>query len=472
MPMSRVRILAALGAAAFGAACYRGHAIPAGADPAAALSPRTTADTTLLRRDIAYLASDALAGRLTGTAGNDSAAAYLVRRYARLRLVPVRTGGDTACIPLSQLERTLEARTRSEVTLTADQAFGCSSPFLQPFTATSVAAAHAGLPPALPTQNVVALLPGTDPKRRAEYLVVGAHFDHLGRSTFGALDPEAGDAIRHGADDNASGTAAVLELARLFARHPARRSILFVNFSGEELGLLGSQYFVAHPPVPLDRIVAMVNFDMVGRLRGDTVVVYGAATAKELRAILDSANTPPRLHLVALGDGYGPSDQSSFYAEGIPVLHFFTNLHEDYHRATDVTEKINVAGEARVVDLAERVIRAIADRAPPLTVVRTGPPPSMAGIGGSGVYFGSVPDMAAVNVVGVRLAGVRPGSPADRAGVRKGDVIVAFGGRTVKDLYEYTDALQAHKPGDVVAVVVERGGTRLTLTARLGKRGN
>src|SRR5439155_20853428 len=145
------------------------------------------------------------------------------------------------------------------------------------------------------TQNIAALLPGRDVAMRGQVIVLGAHIDHLGRSTDGALDPEARDAIRNGADDNASGTAAVLELARLFAAHPARRSILFVNFSSEELGLLGSQYFVEHSPVALDSIVAMINFDMVGRMRRDSVIVYGVATAREFPALLDSANARVRL---------------------------------------------------------------------------------------------------------------------------------------------------------------------------------
>src|SRR5581483_316511 len=202
----------------------------------------------------------------------------------------------------------------------------------------------------LPTQNVFAALPGSDPALRGEYIVVGAHFDHLGYSTDGALDPDV-HALRLGADDNASGTAAVMELARIFARHPAKRSIIFADFSGEEEGLLGSEYFVEHSPVPLDSIDAMVNFDMVGRLRADKLIVYGVATATEMRALLDSANAVAPLQITAQGDGFGPSDQSSFYAKDIPVLHFFTDLHEDYHRATDTPDKIVAGGEARVVGL-------------------------------------------------------------------------------------------------------------------------
>jgi Zn-dependent M28 family amino/carboxypeptidase len=265
-----------------------------------------------------------------------------------------------------------------------------------------------------------------------------------------------------------------MELARLLARRPPKRPVLFVNFSGEELGVLGSRYFVEHPPpgIPVDSIVAMLNFDMVGRLRNDKLIVYGVATATEFPAILDSANLAPKLDVRAIGDGYGPSDQSSFYARGIPVLHFFTDLHDDYHRATDDVERINAGGEARVIDFAERVARSIADRPARLTPVRaTAPAASMSSREGSTVYLGSVPDMGAVGVTGVRLSGVRAGSPADRAGLKAGDVIVEFGGHAVADLEEYSRLLYSHKPGDVVPIVVVRDGQRVTLTATLGTRG-
>ena len=396
-------------------------------------------DSAAIRRDIEYLASDRLEGRLSGTPGNDTAAAYLASRYKSLGLIALTPG------------------------------------YLQPFDARSAEDAHMGRTDPRHTENVIALLRGSDPTLRNEYVVVGAHFDHLGRSATFAQDPEAKDAIRNGADDNASGTAAVVELARLLVANPPRRSIVFANFSGEELGLLGSHWFVDHPPVPLDRVAAMINFDMVGRLRNDKLIVYGTSTATELKAIVDSSNAASgaaALHVTGIGDGYGPSDQTSFYAKDIPVLHFFTDLHEDYHRATDDADKVSAAGEARVVDLALRVVRTIADRPSHLTFVRiAAPAQSTMSREGSQTYLGSVPDMSASDVVGMRLMAVRPGSPADQAGLKSGDVIVEFGGVAVKDLYSYTDALYAHKPGDVVKVVVMRSGQRVELTVTLGKRG-
>lgn len=431
------------------AACIALHGCASSAARTPGEAARATAgraDAAAINADIAYLASDRLEGRGTGTPGNDSAAAYIARRFATLGLRRLDTS------------------------------------FEQHFVARPLAP-HNESPRSLPTQNVVALLPGTDPRLRAQMVVVGAHFDHLGRSTEGALDPDRKNAIRRGADDNASGTAAVLELARLFAAAPTKRSLVFVTFSGEELGLLGSEYFVTHSPLPLDSAVAMVNFDMVGRLRDDKLIVYGVATAAELPALLDSANldaSAPRrgspwsapLRVTALGDGFGPSDHSSFYARGIPVLHFFTDLHEDYHSAGDVPSKINAGGEAHVVDVAARVIRAIADRPSRLTFVRSATPAPVAGSRqGSDVYLGSIPDMSNTAGQGLRLTGVRAGSPAEQAGLAAGDVIVEFAGRAVKDLYDFSDALYSHRPGDAVSVTVLRNGDRKQFTVRLGKRG-
>lgn len=393
------------------------------------------ADSARMLTDISYLASDALEGRLTGTPGNDSAAAYIARRYAALRLKAPHPG------------------------------------YMQNFAARSAAAAHTGDTAGKATQNVVAIMEGTDPVLKDQYIVIGAHYDHLGRLTVSALDPDARDAIRNGADDNASGTAAVLELARMFSVEKPRRSIIFANFSGEEQGLLGSQYFVDNPPVPLQNIVAMLNFDMVGRMKNDGLMVFGTATATEMAALVDSAK-PGTLKLTSSGDGFGSSDHSSFFAKEIPVLHFFTDLHEDYHRASDDTEKINLGGQARVVDFAHRIARRIDDRPARLSYVRSTAPSRAIGSGqGSQTYLGSVPDMAASETPGLKLTGVRPGSPADVGGLIPGDIIVEFGDTVVKDLYSYSDALYSKKPGDSVRIVYLRDGKRNETTVVLGRRG-
>lgn len=405
---------------------------------------RGPADSTLIRRDIAYLASDALEGRRTGTAGNDSAAGYIARRYAAMRLAPVP--GARGC------------------------GTGCADSYLLRFTAHEPV--RNSPPRALPTQNVAGIVRGTDRSLRNEYVVVGAHFDHLGRSTDGALDPDAHDAIRNGADDNASGSAAVLALARRFVASPARRSILIVHFSGEEEGLLGSAYFADHPPVPLARIAAMVNFDMVGRLRDDKLIIYGLATAREMESIVASANEPVGLNVALVGDGFGPSDHSSFYAKNIPVLHLFTDVHPDYHRTTDDPDKINIPGEVKVVNLAERIVRDIADRPARLTFVQATTAQRSSTPSTGAAYFGSIPDMGASDADGMRISGVSPGGPAEKAGLRGGDLIIEFGGRPVRNIYDYTDAIGAFKPGDEVTVVALRGPgrERISFKVALGTR--
>lgn len=396
------------------------------------------ADSSAIRADIAYLASDALEGRATGTPGNDSAAAYIARRYRYLGLAAPYPG------------------------------------YLQGFVARSAGAAHRGDTAGKKTQNVVAILHGSDPAYRGRYIVVGAHFDHLGRGTRYSMDPQSGDAIRNGADDNASGTAAVLQLARMLSVSKPRHSVVFVTFSGEEEGLLGSQHFVENSPVPVDSIVAMFNFDMVGRLRDDKLFVYGTGSATEFPALVDSANLKlvPALNIQGGGDGFGASDHSSFYAKNIPVLHFFTDSHADYHRSTDDVEKINAAGEARVVNLAFDMIKSVDLRPARLTFVRSTRPSRIArNSSGSQAYLGSVPDMSAGKVPGLRLTGIRAGSPAEKGGLLAGDVIVELGGRAVTDLQSYSDALYSHKPGDVVKLVYVRDGKKLETTVTLGTRG-
>lgn len=428
-PMRRAAIGAVyVSMVALMAACQA--AAPAG-------NPSLSSDTARIRHDVAFLASDNLEGRGTGTRGNDSAAAFIAARFSALRLTAPAGG------------------------------------FLQKFEARSAAAAHQGVAASLPTQNVVAIIRGSDPNLSAQFVVIGAHFDHLGRGGFGALDAQSRDMIRNGADDNASGTAAIMELARAFRAAPPRRSIAIVAFSGEELGLLGSAHFVANPPTPIvtDSIYAMLNFDMVGRVRNDRLLIFGTATATEWPAIIAAANGPTQFALALVGDGFGPSDHSSFFARNIPVLHFFSDTHEDYHRATDDIDRINVPGIARVVRLSEALVRDIANRDNRLTFVAATAATRTAPRASSQVYLGSVPDMAAGDQPGLRLTGVTPGSPADRGGLKAGDLVVSLGGSQVTDLTSYSNALYAHRPGDEVEIVVMRGPDRLTLRVTLGRRG-
>jgi hypothetical protein len=328
-------------------------------------------------------------------------------------------------------------------------------------------------------RNVVALLPGSDPALRGEYVIVGAHFDHLGFGGEGSLDPDS-RAVHNGADDNASGTAALIEIARALAEGPRpARSILFIAFTGEERGLWGSAHFVADPTIDLDAAVAMLNLDMVGRVMDDQVTVYGFATADEWDAIVDEANAElsAPLTIGKAPDGYGPSDHSSFFGAEIPVLHFFSNTHVDYHRPSDDWDKINEEGLDRIAELTTAVARRLSAGGAQTVALSVNPQPQPSASGGGsesrsaygGVYLGSIPDMTPRDF-GLRLTGVRENSPAERGGLRAGDVVVEFDGKEITDIYAYTYAMQDKKPGDEVRIVVERDGERVTLTVVLGER--
>jgi hypothetical protein len=418
----------------------------------AAQRPPVVPDQPRAIDDIRYLASDSLAGRLTGTPGADSAAAYIARRFDQVGLQPGAGG------------------------------------WMQSFTVSADApAARAAHVAGVTARNVIGILPGRDPELRNEVVVVGAHYDHLGDGEFGSLDPDSTGRVHNGADDNASGVAALVRIAARVAAQPPARSVVFIAFSGEELGLLGSAWYVHHAPYPIERTVAMINLDMVGRLRNDHLIVYGTETAKEFPKLLDSLNWYAGFKLTEQGDGYGPSDQSSFYAAHRPVLHFFTDLHEDYHRATDDWPKINVDGLLRVAEFASNLVLAVANRPAPLTFVdlpvRTvasasgsGAPGPGPGPGdprvvtpGYGAYLGTIPDMTGGGA-GVKLTGVRAGSPAEAAGLRADDVITRIGDMDVPDLQAMSDALRAHKPGDVVRIEVLRAGQHTTVTATLATR--
>jgi len=339
-------------------------------------------------------------------------------------------------------------------------------------------------PQAVEARNVAALLPGSDPTLADEVLIIGAHYDHLGFGGEGSLDPDSRE-IHNGADDNASGTSGLIEIARLLSegdRRPAR-SVLFLAFTAEESGLWGSSHYVRNPLLPIAQTVAMLNMDMIGRLEGGTLVVHGVGTAEEWTDVLLAANesTARPLSIAVTPEGFGPSDHASFYGEGLPVLHFFSNTHVDYHRPSDDWEKVDIEGLARIVDLVTEVSFDVAgvsgsDERITLTPVEPdlaaahGQDPSASTTGGGyGPYLGTIPDMVPVDS-GLRLTGVREGSPAAIAGIRGGDIVVEFGGNVVGDIYTYTYALQEHEPGDAVEIVVLRDGERLTLTAVLGDR--
>ena len=321
------------------------------------------------------------------------------------------------------------------------------------------------------TANVIGRLPGRDPGLASEAIVVGAHYDHLGRGGEGSLSPDHVGAIHHGADDNASGTAAVIALAHAFAKAGgAPRTLVFAAFGAEEMGLLGSAHYVKHPAWPLDRTALMINLDMVGRMRDGKVYVGGVDSGSGLRTLVGDASRDAALAVEMRGDPFAPSDHTSFYTAGRPVLFLFTGAHVDYHRPTDTWDKINADGLRAVTALTARTIAAVAaaPTAPAYKMVATAA--SARPRGAYGVFFGVIPVFGERTQPGVAISGVRAASPAERAGLQAGDVIVKFADVEVKTLEDLTFALRSKRPGDRVTVVVERAGHTRELEATLEER--
>ncbi|MFM8892992.1 MAG: M28 family peptidase, partial [Planctomycetia bacterium] len=312
-------------------------------------------------------------------------------------------------------------------------------------------------------RNVVAMLPGRDASAAApgETVVLGAHYDHLGYG--GSASAAPGEhAIHHGADDNASGTALLLEVARILARRgPLPRTVLFVAFSGEERGLLGSAHYVAHPSVPLTDTVAMVNLDMVGRLDGNKIVVHGTGTGTGLEALVDRLTGARGFEVAKEPGGFGPSDHSSFYARKIPVLHVFTGSHADYHRPTDTAEKINYDGMVRIAGLVADIVSDLASGGERPGYVEIASKQFARG-GGDRPYFGSIPDFGKPGK-GYAVTGATKDSPAAKGGIKGGDVIVRLGESAITGLEDFDSALRKHKGGETVPVVVMREGAEVTL---------
>lgn len=313
------------------------------------------------------------------------------------------------------------------------------------------------------TANVVALLEGSDPELKNEYLIIGAHYDHLGFGgpNSGSRVPDT-NAIHNGADDNASGTAMIIELAGKLASHAndLKRSIIFIAFSAEEMGLIGSRYFVDHSPVKLNQIKGMFNFDMVGRFDPDkgSISVSGTGTSAESDSILLLYEKDMPFNVVHSPDGYGPSDHAAFYAVKIPVFYFTTGAHTDYHTPVDDTEKLDFLSAKQIGDFAANLIMHIDTMSKPLTFKESG---KTEGSGRMGrklkVTLGIMPDFAGTEKRGLRVDGVTKEGPADRGGMLKGDVIISINGLKVGNIYEYMSRLGTLKHGQTIIVEVIRG---------------
>jgi aminopeptidase YwaD len=323
--------------------------------------------------------------------------------------------------------------------------------------------------------NVAAYIPG----ETNEYVIVGAHYDHLGLGGQFSLAPSQTGEVHPGADDNASGTSGVIELARYFAKQPKqKRGILFLTFAGEELGLLGSAFWANNPEIPLENAVSMLNMDMIGRAKNGRLFIGGAATGSNFRPMLDQI-LPKYSDLkvdYTEGPSSGSSDHTSFIAKSVPSLFFFSGLHSDYHKPSDTWEKIEAPTAAKLLAVVAEITDRLreADGRPAFTKPVVAPHGGGASGDGAapagyGAWFGSVPDFGE-GVVGVKFADVSAGSPAAKAGLKQGDVMVEFDGKQIGNLYDFTYALRSKKAGDEVMVKVIRDGKPLEVKVTLATR--
>jgi len=340
--------------------------------------------------------------------------------------------------------------------------------------------------PDLPTVNVVGYLPGSDPHLGGEHLLIGAHMDHLGDAT--NVSSRGGTSkigqIHNGADDNASGTSGVINLARWIASldERPRRGIVFATWSGEEWGLLGARHYVKEPPLPIEDLVTAMNMDMIGRSVDGYVIAEGTGSAFGFRELIVEAHDDLSLGLdLHLGDvPSNNSDHAAFFEADVPVLNFFTGLHDEYHMPEDDSHLINADGGARIASLAGQALMLIANanERPVFTTPREAGAeddphadmPDDEDAPSSSAYrvvFGTSPDMAYQGDDGVRLSSVRDDTPAQKAGLEGGDVIIAFDGKPVRNLQDYSVLLFSHRPGDVITVTVRRDGEELEFTATL-----
>lgn len=320
------------------------------------------------------------------------------------------------------------------------------------------------------TQNVVALLEGSDNILKNEYIVLGAHFDHLGMggNGSGSRMPDT-IAVHNGADDNASGVGGIIEIAGKFSSEKPKRSLLFVAFTGEEIGMLGSKEFIKNPPVDKKKIFAMMNFDMIGRMKPDKKVltINGTGTALEWDTILKTCRTNRTFETAFVTDGYGPSDHASFYSENIPVLFFTTGAHEDYHTPFDDIEKLDIKGCKDIIDLTCDVISNISGRADKLSFREAGSKDK--GLSGRRfkVTLGIIPDVSGAVKEGLNVDGVKKDGPAEKAGIKKGDIIIAIDGNKVSNVYDYMFRLSKLAKGKITSVEILRNGVKEIVIVQL-----
>ncbi|RNC83798.1 MAG: M28 family peptidase [Balneola sp.] len=382
---------------------------------------------------ITFLASDELEGREAGTASEATAANYIADHFRDFGLEPAgddRTFFQEFTINTALLRNPHSTDTTGEKRL---------------------------------SKNVAGLLRGNG--QSDEVIIIGAHYDHLGYGEFGSLYRGDVQRIHNGADDNASGTTGLLELAQYFSEHRPQKDILFLAFSGEEMGLLGSAHYVEEPTIDLENAIAMINMDMIGRMTDKKLIVFGVGTAEKWEAILDSANTGD-LALNKVTDGTGASDHTSFYYKNIPVLHYFTDTHSDYHKPSDDTEYVNFNGTALALHHLVRVIVQLDELDKTELEFIEAPGEQRRSMRLEGPTLGVLPDYG-YDGRGMKISGTNPGGPAANAGLLDGDIIIGLAGDELKDIYGYMESLNKLEKGQLTTITILRDGEEMTMDLQL-----
>lgn len=382
---------------------------------------------------ITFLASDDLLGREAGTANEAKAANYIANHFRDFGLEPA--GDDQTFFQEFTINTSILNNPHSTDTTGKKRL----------------------------SKNVAGMLRGTGDSE--EFIIIGAHYDHLGYGEFGSLYRGEVERIHNGADDNASGTAGVLELAQYFSENRISTDILFLTFSGEEMGLLGSAHYVAEPTVDLDNALAMINMDMIGRMSENKLLIFGVGTAENWEEIATIANTDS-LNLDLVEDGTGASDHTSFYYKDIPVLHYFTDTHSDYHRPSDDTEYINADGEELVLKHLVRVINQLDELNHEELVFIATPGTQRQSMSLNGPTLGVLPDYG-YEGKGMKITGTNTGQPAANAGLKSGDIIIGLSGEKLEDIYGYMGALNTLRKGQLTTITILRDGKEMKMDLQL-----
>ncbi len=376
---------------------------------------------------VTWLADDEREGRLAGTIQESESANYIADYFSQYGLIPA--GDDGTYLQQFILEGPMPQMLNKENHI---------------------------------SRNVVGLLEGSETPD--QYIIVGAHYDSQGMGGAISMGSGSGESIHNGADDNASGTAGLLYLADHFTSETPEKSMLFVAFSGEEMGLLGSRHFVEHLIVDTENILAMINMDMIGRLNDGELTIFGTGTSDSWDDMIKSIEADS-LNITKTPSGSGASDHRSFYERGIPVLHYFTGTHDDYHRASDTADKINYGGMEKVLTHVRQMLEKLNQKDASEMAFSESTDPRGSTFNFEGVTLGVLPDYS-YSGIGFRIDGVREDEPGDLAGMREGDVIIAMGENEISDIYDYMDALENFKEGEEVIITVRRNGEEIDLEVR------